>query len=160
MSTDNTPPVVQIMAPAKGQSYPVGVETQITLSSQRSDAEHNVGTLGCEWDVELIHDNHIHPEAPINDCASTFTLLPHGELTGDIIYWRVRLTVTDPAGLQTTVVRNVVPQGDCNLNGREDSLDISLGSSLDLDLDGIPDECGEPIFIPMEKIDRSSSQSR
>lgn len=30
---------------------------------------------------------------------------------------------------------------DCNLNGIEDALDIELGTSVDANLDGIPDEC-------------------
>jgi len=33
---------------------------------------------------------------------------------------------------------------DCNENGRLDSCDIALGSSLDADLSGIPDECEVP----------------
>jgi hypothetical protein len=32
---------------------------------------------------------------------------------------------------------------DCNANGRPDSCDIGEGSSLDLNSDGFPDECGE-----------------
>ena len=31
--------------------------------------------------------------------------------------------------------------GDCNANGRHDAKDISSGSSIDCNLDGIPDEC-------------------
>lgn len=33
------------------------------------------------------------------------------------------------------------PTLDCNANGVEDAVDIALGSSSDVDLDGIPDEC-------------------
>ncbi len=40
-----------------------------------------------------------------------------------------------------------VPGGvtnDCNENGIEDATDISMGTSFDVDLDGIPDECQTP----------------
>lgn len=36
---------------------------------------------------------------------------------------------------------------DCNLNGADDACDISGGTSLDADGDGIPDEC-EPAVVP------------
>ena len=41
------------------------------------------------------------------------------------------------------VVRAValVPTGDCNLNGVPDDCDIAVGTSLDVDGNGVPDEC-------------------
>ncbi len=36
---------------------------------------------------------------------------------------------------------------DCNANGVEDALDIHLGTSLDLNQNGIPDECEDPVLI-------------
>ena len=39
-------------------------------------------------------------------------------------------------------VDDLVPIGnDCNSNGREDSVDIACGGSLDVNMNGIPDEC-------------------
>ena len=37
---------------------------------------------------------------------------------------------------------------DCNLNGVLDSCDIDSGSSLDIDLNGIPDECQGVLLVP------------
>ena len=33
---------------------------------------------------------------------------------------------------------------DCNGNGVEDAIDIALGTSSDVDFDGVPDECQFP----------------
>ena len=35
------------------------------------------------------------------------------------------------------------PIFDCNGNGIEDSIDIAIGSSVDADQNGVPDECQE-----------------
>lgn len=33
---------------------------------------------------------------------------------------------------------------DCNGNGIDDAIDIALGTSSDVDFDGVPDECQDP----------------
>lgn len=141
ISLNNTPPTVEILAPLDGQSYPVNEPTTVPLFAEISDAEHATGSLACEWRVELVHDNHVHPEPIDVSCTSHFMILPHGELQGDIVYWTVELRVTDPHGLSTSVLHTLVPEGDCNLNGIDDALDILLGSSLDSNANGLPDEC-------------------
>ena len=113
----------------------------VPLVAMLSDDEHAVGTLTCEWRVALAHDNHTHPEPPDPDCLSSFTILPHGELLGNVIYWTFELVVTDPEGLSTTVLHTMIPEGDCNLNGIDDALDILAGTSLDTNTNGVPDEC-------------------
>jgi len=141
ISVQNTPPGVTILSPPAGETYPVGVASIVPLVASIWDDEHPVGTLSCEWRIELVHDNHSHPEPLDPNCLSTFTLLPHGELEGETIYWRFELVVTDPEGLATSVVHTMTPEGDCNLNGIEDSLDILNQTSRDLNWNGIPDEC-------------------
>ena len=142
VSLDNTPPVVTLTSPVEGASYPIGVTSMIPLTADVSDAEHGPAELACTWEVELVHDNHSHPEPPDPSCSSTLVTVPHGELEGgNILYWHVELTVTDDAGLSTTVARDVAPEGDCNLNGVDDAQDISQGTSLDANGNGVPDEC-------------------
>ncbi|MFT7462686.1 MAG: endonuclease I [Pseudohongiellaceae bacterium] len=47
-----------------------------------------------------------------------------------------------PNTAQTFVIGGVT--NDCNENGIEDATDIAMATSLDLDMDGIPDECQTP----------------
>lgn len=52
------------------------------------------------------------------------------------------LTQLDPSLNGNFMVRAIATANpDCNENGRQDSCDIDLGSSLDENMDGIPDEC-------------------
>ena len=141
VSLNNTPPSVTIVSPADGDTYPVGMPTIVPLVANISDQEHAVGTLTCEWRIQLVHDNHTHPEPPDPNCASSFTILPHEELMGDVVYWTFELVVTDPVGLSTSVLHAMIPENDCNLNGIEDSLDIINMTSSDVNTNGIPDEC-------------------
>lgn len=141
ISINNTPPSVIMTSPAEGEMYPVGPPVLMPMTAQISDAEHDAAQLSCAWEVELVHDNHVHPEPTDTNCASSILLLPHNELQGDILFWRFTLSVTDAAGATTSVTRDLIPEGDCNLNGIDDAIDIASGSSLDLDLNGIPDEC-------------------
>lgn len=51
-----------------------------------------------------------------------------------------------PAAEQRHEVQGPVAQGldelfDCNNNGIDDSVDISIGSSVDANQNGVPDEC-------------------
>ena len=39
------------------------------------------------------------------------------------------------------------PPPDCQPNGIPDLADIALGTSLDANFDGVPDECGPPIPV-------------
>jgi hypothetical protein len=141
VSLNNTPPSVVILSPVDGQTYPVDETITVPLLAQIEDAEYASGSLTCEWHIELVHGNHTHPEPIDVSCASSFLLLPHGELEGDVIYWTLELRVTDPAGLTTSVLHTMIPAGDCNLNGIDDALDLLFGTSLDLNANGIPDEC-------------------
>ena len=141
VSVDNTPPIAAIVSPPAGATYPVGVITPINLLAFAGDAETPTANLVCEWNLTLVHENHLHPENPQFGCDVPFVLVPHDELGGDVIYWTVELTVTDPQGLSRTVVHDLFPQGDCNVNGIADAAEIIAGTVLDLDLDGIPDEC-------------------
>jgi PKD repeat protein/glucose/arabinose dehydrogenase len=109
VSLNNTPPVVSITNPALGATYPVGVDTTWQLAAQVSDAEHGPGQLSYAWQATLHHNTHEHP-GPVVD-AVTAPMITSGEgCDGQTYRYRVRLTVTDAAGLSTTAERWVEPR--------------------------------------------------
>ncbi len=141
ISLDNTPPVVTIDTPVNLSSYDTLAPERVAMAGTAWDAQHDVGELECSWQVVLHHEDHNHPETPVDACATQATLPVDGCLgDGDLHYAEVRYTVADPLGLQTTVSHWLLPDCDRNLNGWDDAQDIALGTSEDLDLDGVPDE--------------------
>ena len=150
LSVDNTPPYAVVTSPYDGETYAAGVTTQIMLSATVADEEHDVTELDCTWKLDLVHDNHVHPEPDIHGCNAPFVLTPHGELAGDVVYWRITLEVTDPTGAKTTRTSYLLPAGDCNLDGQDDALQIVADPSLDADVDGILDVCEEFVAGPPE----------
>jgi hypothetical protein len=138
---NNTPPGAVIVSPPDASAYDPAVETLLDLRSGIFDAEQSPEELECAWQVVLYHDDHIHPEPVLRECQTQYLNLPHAEDPGEVLYLAISLTVTDPLGLATTVSHYLYPETDCNLNGYDDAEDIALGRSLDLDLDGVPDEC-------------------
>lgn len=53
--------------------------------------------------------------------------------------------------------RSPARAADCNRNGVDDSMDIALGTSLDCDADGVPDECELTEQLDWEPIDLSDA---
>lgn len=142
ISLNNSPPVAKIKVPQPFGVFSGSTPTLVTLRHDSTDAEQPVSALACEWQVLLHHDNHTHPELPDPSCATQVLLSPHDACTtGDVIWYEITLTMTDPFGLSSTASLALVPDCDRNLNGVPDALDISSGASLDLNFDGIPDEC-------------------
>ena len=141
ISLDNSPPVVSIDMPLNLSSYDTLIPELVNLTGTAADAEHDLSELECSWQVLLHHEDHNHPETPSVLCVDQATLPVDGCLgDGDVHYVEVAFTVTDPLGLSTTVSHWLTPDCDRNLNGWADSQDIALGTSEDLDLNGVPDE--------------------
>ena len=139
ISTNNTPPAVSITSPIHGTSIDATTPVTLPFTATVSDAEH--ATWDCSWQLVLVHDNHEHPEPVDPNCLSSGTFVAHGSDPGDVIYWRADHVVTDPLGLTTVASAYLYQAHDCNFNGIDDALDIAAGTSLDVDLDGRPDEC-------------------
>jgi len=59
----------------------------------------------------------------------TWTLIAADAVAGDV-------------GQLTAACVEITTAPDCNLNGVDDAVDIAAGTSADVDLDGVPDECG------------------
>mgnify|MGYP000875211071 CR=1 FL=1 len=104
---NNTPPQVTITSPIDGLSIDPQTGATVPLTAVITDAEHGPGERTCSWQVILHHNDHTHPEPLINQCEASAVLSPHSGAMGDVIYYEVRLTVTDALGLSTTAVSNV-----------------------------------------------------
>jgi PKD repeat protein len=98
ISVNNTPPDVTITSPEAGTLYPLSGETTYALEAEVSDAQHSAANLICRWEVVLHHNSHTHAEPPDASCTSTAVTSPLG-CDGETYFYRIRLTVTDAAGL-------------------------------------------------------------
>jgi glucose/arabinose dehydrogenase len=108
--TGNSPPTATITSPVAGTLYAGGMTIQYAGTS--SDVEDGSLPPGAfTWSVDFHHEDHIHPFLqPTSEATSgTFLVPAEGETSTDVFY-RINLTVTDSAGLQTTVFRDVRPQ--------------------------------------------------
>jgi chitodextrinase/glucose/arabinose dehydrogenase len=95
-------PAVTIQGPADGHHFRAG--DVITYSGTATDIED--GTLAGSaftWNVDFLHEGHVHPGAPITGVTSgTLTIPTEGhDFSGNTRY-RITLTVTDSSGLQTS----------------------------------------------------------
>ncbi len=135
VSLDNTPPQVQVLEPQNGDTY--HGDTTVPLEAAATDAEQG-GALACTWEVILHHDEHEHPEPPIHACAGQAMLEPHAQV-GEVQYYEVRFTATDPLGLATSQSVWLLHEGDQNLNGQIDSSEVAAGAP-DLNGNGVPDD--------------------
>jgi PKD domain len=137
VSLDNTPPQVHIQTPVNGQTYPSLVASIVKLRATKTDTEQP-GALSCTWDVILHHNDHEHPEPPIDDCLAEAVLQPHGA-SGEIHWYEIRFTATDPLGLATSETVWLLPDDDQNLNGQPDAGEVAAGAP-DWNHNGVPDD--------------------
>jgi glucose/arabinose dehydrogenase len=129
--TTSRPPAATIDSPPGGSLYRAG-ET-INFSGTGTDPEDGVlPATAYTWSVVFHHATHTHPFlAPFSGATSgSFTIPTIGEADSDVWY-RINLTVTDSAGLSTSVFRDVHPH----------TAQVTLAASvpgLALTLDGTP----------------------
>lgn len=110
ISVNNTPPSVTITSPVDGSKYVMSGDTTYNLRATVLDAEHPDAQLRYEWQTILHHNNHEHADpADTNHLAST-VISPVG-CDGNTYYYRIVLTVTDPAGLSAQHEVRILP--DC-----------------------------------------------
>ena len=97
--------------------------------------------LTCALQVELVHNNHTHAEPLIAACEADVTIEPLG-CDGNDYSWRFTLTVTDPEGLTTLAVSQMVP--DCPPTVCGDG-DPDGSPCSDGDVCSAPDQCAAGI---------------
>ena len=132
ISVDNTPPVVDITSIDDGALYSMSGINSFPLIADVRDDEHSEDQLAYAWQVFLHHNDHYHPEFPIEEKESHISLSPAG--CGDEQYWyRVALTVTDGAGLSTTDEVELFPY--CGEDHVEDFQLIASPSESDVALE-------------------------
>jgi hypothetical protein len=107
--TTDTPPTAEIASPAAGATYRAG--DMISFSGSGLDLEDGIlGTAAMTWQVDFHHDTHSHPFLPSTSGIGMgqVTVPTHSETSANV-WFRIRLTVTDSAGLSTSVFRDVLP---------------------------------------------------
>ncbi|MEL6193559.1 MAG: PA14 domain-containing protein, partial [Bacteroidota bacterium] len=110
ISLNNTPPIIASTSLDGIDTYSLSSPTTLNLSAVVVDQEHPDAQLTYSWQTALFHNDHSHPEPPDTRKATTTILSPLG--CDGVTYWyRVSLTVTDGAGLSTTVYKDIYP--DC-----------------------------------------------
>ena len=128
---ENRPPTATITAPATGTLYSGG--QTFTFSGTGSDPE--TGTLppaAFTWQIDFHHDDHTHPfmQATSGITSGTFTIANRGETSANVFY-RVMLTVRDPAGFTNTTFSDLRP--------RTSTITLATApSGLQVTLDGQP----------------------
>ncbi|RMF20135.1 MAG: PKD domain-containing protein, partial [Bacteroidetes bacterium] len=110
ITLNNTPPVIQSTSLDNLSTFSVSNPTTLSLSATVSDAEHPNAQLSWSWEVALHHNDHNHPEAPIQSPSGTALLTPVG-CDGATYWYRIRLTVSDPLGAAAVFVKDLFP--DC-----------------------------------------------
>ncbi len=108
--TSNQPPVAAITTPVSGTSYQAG--QTITYAGTGTDPETgNLPASAFTWKVEFHHDTHTHPHVPpTSGAAGGSFVIPTTNETEVNVWYRIHLTVTDPAGLSHSVFRDILPQ--------------------------------------------------
>lgn len=110
VSVNNTPPTVQITNPIDGSRYLMTGDTVYNLTADVTDVEFSDAQLLYEWQTILHHNNHEHLE-PIDNNHVTGTVISPAGCDGNTYYYRIVLTVTDPAGLSAQSEVRLYP--DC-----------------------------------------------
>ncbi len=139
ISLNNSPPKAKIRDPADLSLYSNSEPMLGLLKGSYSDPEQADAALSCRWEIIDHHNDHTHPQPVLHDCEAQAVLA--GECCdGDVHYIEVVYTVTDPFGLSASDRHWLIPDVDRNLNGVDDVLEIAADPSLDVNLDGIPDD--------------------
>ncbi len=112
VSLNNSPPQVEITSFKDGDRYPMNQGTTLLrLAAEVQDAEHKNEELLYQWRIFSHHNDHFHPD-PVNFEPETFALISPLGCDGEEYWYRIELTVTDPAGLSTTRSQSIYPNCD------------------------------------------------
>jgi glucose/arabinose dehydrogenase len=108
ISLNNTPPQVEITSVQDGDLYPLSDFTYLPLRAKVSDLEHSDEELIYQWQAFLYHNTHNHA-GPIENSKEAYALIEPVGCTDETYWYRVELTVTDPAGLSTKDIVEIFP---------------------------------------------------
>ena len=107
--TVGSPPTATILTPADGATFRAG--DVISFSGDGTDPDDGaLPASGFTWNVDFLHDGHVHPGQVVQGKSGSFTIPTSGhDFSGNTRY-RITLTVTDSAGLTDTKSVVVLPQ--------------------------------------------------
>ena len=108
VSVNNTPPIINSTSISGMNTFPNSVNLTVSLTANVTDNESANSLLTYKWETALYHNTHNHPE-PISYSQNSSIVLEAVPCDGEIYFYKVKLTVTDPQGLSTTFVQNIVP---------------------------------------------------
>jgi glucose/arabinose dehydrogenase len=108
ISLNNTPPIIRITSFQDGDLYSTTSPSWLPLEAEVMDSEHVEADLTYAWQTFLHHNTHFHPEAIDNRHITTTLITPVG-CGQEAFHYRIRLTVSDPAGLETQVEQLIYP---------------------------------------------------
>ena len=111
ISLNNTPPVINDLYPRDGSFYGMNGPTLYQLDAEVSDNEHSESQLQYAWQTFFHHNTHFHPE-PVDTNRNALAIITPAGCEEEIFWYRIRLTVTDEAGLSSTTETEVFP--NCN----------------------------------------------
>lgn len=128
ISLNNTPPVISLTSVDSIQIFANQSPLQVALSATIQDKESAENQLIYKWETALHHNTHNHPN-PVSNVPSTYVTLSPVPCDGNLYFYRVKLTVTDPQGLPTVYVKDIYP--DCTTEVR-DTIAPSVPENLQL----------------------------
>jgi glucose/arabinose dehydrogenase len=108
ISPNNTPPVINSSTLNDINTFQVSGKTYLTLDCSASDNESAETQLSYSWQVALYHNEHNHPEPPINQKTTSTVISPVG-CDGATYWYRITLTVKDVQGLSTVLSKDIYP---------------------------------------------------
>ena len=98
-ATANAPPVAVIASPPPGAFFADG--DTVWLRSASTDDQEPASALSYQWQVDLLHNNHIHPGYfTCTQASDYFVMHNHDDGTG--VRYDIKLYVTDTGGLEDT----------------------------------------------------------
>ncbi|MBA4854072.1 PA14 domain-containing protein [Emticicia sp. BO119] len=129
ISPNNTPPIINASTLNEINTFQVSGKTYLTLDCSASDKETSDSQLNYSWQVALFHNEHNHPEPPINQKTTSAVISPVG-CDGATYWYRITLTVQDTQGLTATLSKDIYP----NCGAAQQSITFnSLANKLNTD---------------------------
>ena len=108
VSVNNTPPSINSTSVSTMNTFPNTGNLMVSLTANVTDNETANSLLTYKWETALYHNTHNHPE-PVSYNQNSSTILEPVPCDGEVYFYKVKLTVTDPQGLSTIFVQNIVP---------------------------------------------------
>jgi glucose/arabinose dehydrogenase len=109
--SSNRPPVPTITSPSTTATYAGG--TVVNYAGTATDPEDGaLPASAFDWEIDFHHDTHVHPflDPPPGSKSGSFQAPVANFETAANVWFRIYLTVTDPAGNTTTIFRDVHPR--------------------------------------------------